>query len=183
MKNRSTEWRKGANNLWTRPYFLFLFCFHCQIIILFSMHTGDNMEIQKWIVNKGERYNAWLKGGFGTSGTQAVVPEPKDFTIVLTLAPKLLDAIFFPGTWKGFETASTYAAWNFLKNWENGMEMRWNSFFFLHRRLMCTYANGCTIITVHLGDVSHRTYHPEFNTILIKRWKDKPDYFYIKLHE
>lgn len=24
--------------------------------------------------------------------------------------------IFLPGTWKGFETASTYAAWNFLKN-------------------------------------------------------------------
>jgi hypothetical protein len=47
---------------------------------------------------------------------QLVVPEPKDFTMVLTLAPKLLEAIFFPGTWNGFETASTYAAWNFLKN-------------------------------------------------------------------
>lgn len=52
--------------------------------------------------------------------TQPVVPEPKDFTMVLTLAPKLLEAIFFPGTWKGFETASTYAAWNFLKNCANG---------------------------------------------------------------
>ena len=40
-------------------------------------------------------------------GVQPTVPEPKDFTMVLTLAPKLLDAIFFPGTWKGFETAST----------------------------------------------------------------------------
>jgi hypothetical protein len=40
--------------------------------------------------------------------------------MVLTLAPKLLEAIFFPGTWKGFETASTYAAWNFLKNCANG---------------------------------------------------------------
>jgi hypothetical protein len=36
--------------------------------------------------------------------------------MVLTLEPKLLEAIFFPGTWKGFDMASTYAAWNFLKN-------------------------------------------------------------------
>jgi hypothetical protein len=50
------------------------------------------------------------------SGIQTVVPEPKDFTMVLTLEPKLLEAIFLPGTWKGFDTASTYAAWNFLKN-------------------------------------------------------------------
>lgn len=28
---------------------------------------------------------------------------------------KVGEVIFLPGTWKGFETASTYAAWNFLK--------------------------------------------------------------------
>jgi hypothetical protein len=49
-------------------------------------------------------------------GIQTAAPEPKDFTMVLTLEPKLLEAIFFPGTWNGFDTASTYATWNFLKN-------------------------------------------------------------------
>jgi hypothetical protein len=35
---------------------------------------------------------------------------------VLTLSAKVLDVIFLPGTWNGFETASTYAEWNLLKN-------------------------------------------------------------------
>lgn len=42
--------------------------------------------------------------------------KPNDLTIVLTLSAKVLDVIFLPGTWNGFETASTYAAWNLLKN-------------------------------------------------------------------
>lgn len=37
------------------------------------------------------------------------VPEPKDLTMPLTLSAKVLEVIFFPGTWKGLETASTYA--------------------------------------------------------------------------
>lgn len=46
-----------------------------------------------------------------------VVTGPNDLTIPLTLSAKALEVIFFPGTWKGLETASTYAAWNLLKNW------------------------------------------------------------------
>jgi len=36
--------------------------------------------------------------------------KPNDLTIVLTLSANVLDVIFLPGTWNGFETASTYAA-------------------------------------------------------------------------
>lgn len=43
--------------------------------------------------------------------------DPNDLTIVPTLSEKALEVIFFPGTWKGLKTASTYAAWNRLKNW------------------------------------------------------------------
>lgn len=43
--------------------------------------------------------------------------KPADLTMVLTLSAKVLDVIFLPGTWNGFETASTYAEWNLLKNY------------------------------------------------------------------
>lgn len=46
-----------------------------------------------------------------------VAVDPKDFTMTLTLSAKLFEVIFFPGTWKGLDTASTYAAWNLRKNW------------------------------------------------------------------
>lgn len=49
--------------------------------------------------------------------TQIAELKPKDLTMVLTLSANVLDVIFLPGTWNGFETASTYAAWNLLKNW------------------------------------------------------------------
>jgi len=39
-----------------------------------------------------------------------VVDVPNDLTIVLTLSAKAREVILFPGTWKGFDTASTYAA-------------------------------------------------------------------------
>lgn len=35
--------------------------------------------------------------------------------MLVTDSEKVREVIFLPGTWKGFETASTYAAWNFLK--------------------------------------------------------------------
>lgn len=41
--------------------------------------------------------------------------KPNDLTMVLTLSAKVLEVIFLPGTWNGFETASTYAEWNLLK--------------------------------------------------------------------
>jgi len=39
-----------------------------------------------------------------------VADVPNDLTIVLTLSAKAREVILFPGTWKGFDTASTYAA-------------------------------------------------------------------------
>jgi hypothetical protein len=33
--------------------------------------------------------------------------DPNDLTMVPTLSEKLLEVILFPGTWNGFETAST----------------------------------------------------------------------------
>jgi len=44
----------------------------------------------------------------------------------LTLSAKVLDVIFLPGTWNGFETASTYAAWNLLKNCTEYSTKMWN---------------------------------------------------------
>lgn len=44
--------------------------------------------------------------------------------MLVTDSEKVREVIFLPGTWKGFETASTYAAWNFLKNCKCTREIR-----------------------------------------------------------
>ena len=46
--------------------------------------------------------------------------------MLVTDSEKVREVIFLPGTWKGFETASTYAAWNFLKNCKCTREIREN---------------------------------------------------------
>lgn len=78
---------------------------------------------QQWFVNCSRQWlwlgievsvlHKWLRG----SVTQIAELKPNDLTMVLTLSAKVLEVIFLPGTWNGFETASTYAAWNLLKNW------------------------------------------------------------------
>lgn len=69
-------------------------------------------------VNLGQRYTGVPCKMTTREVIQLAELKPKDLTIVLTLSAKVLDVIFLPGTWNGFDTASTYAAWNFLKNWE-----------------------------------------------------------------
>lgn len=44
--------------------------------------------------------------------------------MLVTDSEKVREVIFLPGTWKGFETASAYAAWNFLKNCKCTREIR-----------------------------------------------------------
>ncbi len=67
-----------------------------------------------------KNFAGWQKQEGGKSPSRDVVYPaagvPKELTMSLNLSAKLFEVIFFPGTWKGFETAFAYAAWNHLKN-------------------------------------------------------------------
>lgn len=59
---------------------------------------------------------------------------------MLTLSANVLDVIFLPGTWNGFETASTYAEWNLLKNCITEVSMGQktpNSTYFIGDPVLC----------------------------------------------
>lgn len=86
------------------------------------LRLGSMNKCNGWLSRGSNRYEIvldtrWLNSNSPAGTIHPAELNPNDLTIVLTFSAKVLEVIFLPGTWNGFETASTYAEWNLLKNY------------------------------------------------------------------